>query len=55
MKTIAYDNKDCFVVFDDNSVTVKNKTMPDSEKLKMELIAELFSFSNSGDNPKSGM
>lgn len=30
-----------------------SKTMPDSEKLKMELIAELFSFSNSGDNPKA--
>lgn len=53
MKTIAYDNKDCFVIFDDNSVTVKNKTMPDTEKLKMELIAELFSFSSSGEKPKA--
>ena len=53
MKEIAYDNKDCFVLFDDNSVTVKNKTMPDSEKLKMELIAELFSFSSSGEKPKA--
>lgn len=35
------------------TVTVKNKTIPDSEKLKMELIAELFSFSNSCENPKA--
>ncbi len=53
IKTIAYDNKDCFVLFDDNSVTVKNKTMPDSEAAKMELIAELFSFSSSDENPKA--
>ncbi|MDE6835324.1 MAG: hypothetical protein K2J39_13930, partial [Ruminococcus sp.] len=53
MKKIAYDNKDCFVLFDDNTVTVKNKTMPDSEKLKMELITELFSFSSLNDNPRA--
>ncbi|MCM1507956.1 MAG: DUF87 domain-containing protein [Ruminococcus flavefaciens] len=53
IKAIAYDNKDCFVLFDDNSVTVKNKTMPDSEKLKMELIAELFSFGSFSDNPRA--
>ncbi|MDE5583583.1 MAG: DUF87 domain-containing protein [Ruminococcus sp.] len=53
MKKIAYDNKDCFVLFDDNTVTVKNKTMPNSEKLKMELITELFSFSSLNDNPRA--
>lgn len=53
MKKIAYDNKDCFVLFDDNTVTMKNKTMPDSEKEKMELLAELFSFGSFSHNPRA--
>lgn len=53
MKKTAYDNKDCFVLFDDNTVTVKNKTMPDSEKEKMEILAERFSFCSFNDNPKA--
>lgn len=53
IKKTAYDNKDCFVLFDDNTVTVKNKTMSDSEKEKMELLAELFSFGSFSDNPRA--
>lgn len=41
------------MLFDDNTVTVKNKTMPDSEKEKMELLAELFSFGSFSDNPRA--
>lgn len=51
INSIAYDNKDCFVIFDDNTATSNNKTMPDSEKNKMNLIANLFSFNKNNSKP----
>lgn len=47
IKRIATDNKDCVILFDDNTVTANSARMTDSEMKKAELLAELFAFHQS--------